>query len=232
MLKSAVFVCLMLCPSLVAAQEQITVAVASSYYAKAQQIKAQFEASHDVEVRLIAGSTGRLYNQIQQGAPFDIFIAADKQRPALLKKTNQVIAYGYVGLQVGKQFTQNLQQLTQAPIKKIVIANPEVAPFGKAVQHVLVQAGLWQALLPKLVYAQNAMQAAMMVEQGLTDAGFVPANKANGLAEVPYVAVLLSNNMAAQTFYRTLGEYQSHSRLEVNAEGIENALGRHGNDGL
>jgi len=216
MLKSAVFVCLMLCPSLVAAQEQITVAVASSYYAKAQQIKAQFEASHDVEVRLIAGSTGRLYNQIQQGAPFDIFIAADKQRPALLKKTNQVIAYGYVGLQVGKQFTQNLQQLTQAPIKKIVIANPEVAPFGKAVQHVLVQAGLWQALLPKLVYAQNAMQAAMMVEQGLTDAGFVPiADKTHALATVPYVAVLLSKSEQAQIFYRTLGSEAQGERRSL-----------------
>ncbi len=217
------FVPLCLCAFVVQAEENITVAVASSFYKQAKIYAAQFEARHDVKVRLVSGATGRLFNQIKQGAPFDIFIAADKQRPAWLKKTNQVIAYGYVGLQVGKQFTQNLQQLTQAPIKKIVIANPDVAPFGLAAKAMLQSQGLWELLKPKLVYAQNAMQAAMMVEQGLTDAGFVPtADKTHALATVPYVAALLSDKANAQLFYQVLGSEasaspskQSHSATKV-----------------
>ena len=63
MFKVAVFVCCIFCSSLVSAQESITVAVASSYYEKVKAYAAQFEAKHDVAVRLVLGSTGRLYNQ-------------------------------------------------------------------------------------------------------------------------------------------------------------------------
>ncbi|MDQ7057989.1 MAG: substrate-binding domain-containing protein [Ghiorsea sp.] len=86
------------------------------------------------------------------------------------------------------------------------MANPDVAPFGLATKQVLQQAGLWQSLQAKLVYAQNAMQAAMMVNQGLVDAGFIPiADKTYALATVPYVAVLLSHTKSAQMFYDFLG---------------------------
>lgn len=192
---------LCLCGSFSYAQESLTVAVASSFYQKAKAYSTQFEAKHDVKVRLVSGSTGRLFNQIKQGAPFDIFIAADKERPALLNKPSKLIALGFLGLQIGKQFSQNIQQLKQSHIRNIVIPNPEVAPFGKAAKQVLQQAGLWAAIKPKLVYAQNAMQAAMMVEQGLTDAGFVPADKENALAEVPYVVVVLTDKAMAKSFY-------------------------------
>lgn len=184
------------------AQEIITVAVASSYYEKTKIYSAEFEKTHDVKVRVVAGSTGRLYNQIKQGAPFDVFIAADQKRPALLGKKSQIIAFGYLGIQIGQTFTHDLNALTQPNIKRIVIANPKTAPFGKAAQQALMQAGLWEKVKPKLVYAQNALQASMMVEKGLVGAGFVPvAKKEQAIALLPYVAVLLLVDGEVQSFF-------------------------------
>ncbi|MDQ6973893.1 MAG: molybdate ABC transporter substrate-binding protein [Mariprofundaceae bacterium] len=195
-------------PSLIYAQESITVAVASSYYEKAKVYSATFEKTHDVMVRVLAGSTGRLYNQIKQGAPFDVFIAADQERPALLGKKSQVIGYGYLGLQIGKGLTHDLHVLTHASIRHIVIANPKVAPFGKVAQQALMQAGLWKKIEPKLVYAQNALQASMMVEQGWVDAAFVPVvNKEQAIALLPYVAVLLNTKPQADLFIHMLRQH-------------------------
>lgn len=192
-------VSLCLCSSFSYAGKTITVAVASSYYEKAKVYSTQFEQSHDVKVRLVSGSTGRLFNQIQQGAPFDIWIAADTQRPALLSSDHKNIGRGYLGI-VTADGMIDLKALLQSHIQHIAIANPDVAPFGLAAKFMLERKGLWKSLQPKLVYAQNAMQASMMVHQGLTDAAFVPiADKTHALAEIPYVAVLLSAK--AQVFY-------------------------------
>jgi len=153
-------VSLFFCGSFSYAAEIITVAVASSYYEKAKVYSLQFEQTHDVKVRLVSGSTGRLFNQIEQGAPFDIWIAADIKRPALLKAKHKLIGQGYLGIQVGSQISE-LKDLQHTSIKHIAIANPDVAPFGFAARIILQTKGLWKALQPKLVYAANAMQAAM-----------------------------------------------------------------------
>jgi len=204
MFKAAVLGCLLCCASWVSAQEVITVAVASSYAEQAKVYAAQFELKHDVSVRLVSGSTGRLYNQIKQGAPFDIWIAAGSQ-PIDLDKPHKAMGDGYLAVQFGKHFTTNLSQLTQGKVRKIAIANPQTAPFGAAAKQILQQQGLWQTLKPKLVYAQNAMQASMMVNQGLVDAAFVPvANDERFIATVPYLAVCLSDKWLAHRFFAIL----------------------------
>ena len=183
------------------AQESITVAVASSFYEKAKAYAAQFEAKHDVAVRLVSGSTGRLYNQIKQGAPFDVFIAAGSQHIDL-DKPNKALGYGYLGIQFSNRFTTDLQELLQPNIHKVAIANPQTAPFGAAAKQVLAQAGLWKKLKPKLVYAQNAMQASIMVNQGLVDAAFVPVQAAqDAIARIPYTAFILIPSTSAQAFF-------------------------------
>ena len=198
------FVSLCLCGFPAFSSETLTVAVASSFYPQAMQYSKQFEAKHDVTVRLVSGSTGRLYNQIKQGAPFDVFIAAGSQKIDL-GKPHKVMGYGYLGVQLGNHFTTDLQELMQSSIYKIVIANPQTAPFGSAAKQVLAQAGLWNKLKPKLVYAQNAMQASMMVNQGLVDAAFVPVQVAqDAIMRIPYTVFLLSNTVIAKDFYITL----------------------------
>jgi len=193
-----------LCAHPLYAQESITVAVASSFYEKAKVYAAQFEAKHHVAVRLVSGSTGRLYNQIKQSAPFDIFIAAGSQKIDL-DKPHKAMGYGYLGIQLGNRFTTDLQRLIQNNIRKVAIANPQTAPFGAAAKQVLEKKGMWQVLKPKLVYAQNAMQASMMVNQGLVDAAFVPVQVAqDAIMRIPYTVFLLSNTVIAKDFYITL----------------------------
>jgi len=192
------------------AQESITVAVASSFYNEAAVLSKTFEQNHDVQVRLVSGSTGRLYNQITQGAPFDMFIAADNKRPELLLKQGKAIAthaagQGYLGLIVHGKLVSKLAQLTNPDIQHIAIANPDIAPFGMATKKILQKQGLWKLLKSKFIYAQNALQAQMLVQKGLVDAGFVAIQKKDAaLATIPYVAVLLSDSAWVRSFYQDL----------------------------
>jgi len=181
------------------AQETLTVAVASSLYPVMREQVKVFEQEHHVTVRLVPGSTGRLYNQIEQGAPFDLFVAADKERPAMLAKQGKAVAilpagHGYLGIMVGKQVVAELGDLTNPSIHHIAIANPDVAPFGRVTRAILQKRGLWDVLQHKFVYAQNAMQAAMMVDKGLVDAGMVPVVLSkNVIAVINYYGVLLND---------------------------------------
>jgi len=199
------FVSLYLCGKPLYAQESITIAVASSFYQQALSISKHFEAQHHIQVRVVSGSTGRLYNQIKQGAPFDVFIAAGTQYIDL-HKPHKAMGDGYLAVQLGNRFTTDLSQLMQDNISKIAIANPQTAPFGAAAKQVLEKQGVWQTLKPKLVYAQNAMQASMMVNQGLVDAAFVPVQSAQSdrgyIASIPYSAFLLTNKKNAQLLYQ------------------------------
>ena len=186
------------------ATEELTVAVASSLYEEMLQKSQDFEKKHAVHIRLISGSTGRLYNQIQQGAPFDVFIAADEIRPNLLLQQNKAMAKytagkGYLGLMIGDQLVSELKRLTQANIKRIAIANPEVAPFGLAAKKLLQQQGLWDILEPKFVYAQNALQSKMLVTKGLVDAAFIPVAPTQPcIATLNYIGVLLVDKSLAK----------------------------------
>jgi len=191
------------------ATETITVAVASSLYPAMQKQADVFEKNHNITIRLIPGSTGRLYNQIIQGAPFDVFISADAQRPAMLVKQGRVlerqqVGQGYLGLMIGHRVVADPAELTDASIRHIAIANPDVAPFGKAAMQALIKLGLWEALKPKLVYAQNAMQAKMMVDKELVDAGLVPVKQAQrSIATLSYVGVLLTEHKFARLWLRS-----------------------------
>ncbi|MDQ6953898.1 MAG: molybdate ABC transporter substrate-binding protein [Mariprofundaceae bacterium] len=193
------FISSLLYTPLTQATENLTIVVASSLYLDMQQQAKSFEEKHNVRIRLISGSTGRLYNQIMQGAPFDVFIAADNVRPALLLKqgralSQHIVGQGYLGLMVGKHWVSNPALLNKPDIQHIAIANPDVAPFGMAAKKVLKQQGLWKILKPKFIYTQNALQAQMLVQQGLVDAGFIPVTKdKKNIASIPYVAVMLTN---------------------------------------
>jgi len=178
-----------------------------------QKKAAVFEQEHDVKIRLVSGSTGRLYNQIMQGAPFDVFIAADEMRPALLVDVGKSVAQynvgqGYLGIKAAKHML-DVRQLRDDLIRHIAMANPEVAPFGQAAKAVLQKMNLWESLKHKIIYAQNAMQAAMMVDKGLVDAGFVPVSAGDSaLAVIHYRAVLLVDKPRARAWlnYLSLAE--------------------------
>lgn len=213
---SSALICVPLCliacflPAFAQAQDIITVAVASSLYPAMQRQAKAFEKNHDTTIRLVPGSTGRLYNQIMQGAPFDVFIAADQTRPAMLESHGKAVAQfevgqGYLGMMVGNHVTAVPEQLTALSIRHIAIANPDVAPFGQATRTVLQKHGLWDALKHKFVYAENAMQALVLVKKGLVDAGFVPVGTNDAsLAVIHYHGVLLVDRGLARLWLKSI----------------------------
>lgn len=163
------------------AQEKISVAVAANFISTFKEIAADFEAKTGVNVEGTFSSTGNLYNQIKNGAPYDVFLSADEQRPALLQKEGLtegtfIYARGKVILwSANKAFCESAtwqDALKNTWIKKIAIANPLTAPYGASAKAALQKAGLLDALQSKLVNAHDIAQSFQYATTSAVDAGF------------------------------------------------------------
>jgi len=165
--------------------ESLTIAVASNFRVPAEQIAAKFEQQTGYEVRISSASTGKLYAQIISGAPFDLLLAADSDRPLLLEEagigirgTRQTYAIGGLVLwsrdpaNAGADCRRLLDDLGAA---RLAIANPKTAPYGIAAQQFLTNAGLWERVSPRLVYGENIAQALHFVATGNASLGLVAA---------------------------------------------------------
>lgn len=159
----------------------ISVAVASNFLRPLAQLTALFTRDTGIGVQHTGSSTGRLYAQINSGAPYDLFLAADGKRPDLLHKAGlaeapMVYARGEVVLWTRDSTVAaaDWQQALAAGRGRIAIAAPGVAPYGDAADAALHKAGLRTAIASRLVFAQTAGQAFQYAEQGATAFGFVP----------------------------------------------------------
>lgn len=163
--------------------EQVTVAVAANFAEVVQHLKADFEQQTGDHVRVTIGSTGALYAQIKNGAPFDIMLAADARRPRLLAQRGGAVpgtlftyAIGRLTLwspdphTVGKD---GAKTLAAADFQKLAMANPRLAPYGAAAEQTLKTLGLYNKLKSRLVTGANIAQTFTMVSTGNADLGFV-----------------------------------------------------------
>ncbi len=159
-----------------ATAEPLTLAVASNFSIPAGELATQFRNRSGYEVRIAAGSTGKLYAQIINGAPFDVFLAADAERPRLLEESGHGV--------VGSRFTYATGSLVlwstdpafagggcrgaleQLGVRKLAIANPQTAPYGAAAKAFLESVGLWEELQAQLVYGENITQTLQFVATG------------------------------------------------------------------
>ncbi|MDX1509212.1 MAG: molybdate ABC transporter substrate-binding protein [Woeseiaceae bacterium] len=161
--------------------ETLTVAVASNFAAAARELAAEFTAEYGVDVRLSVGSTGKLYAQIVNGAPYDVFLAADAERPAALERASLiapgsrfVYAIGALAFWSASRDLGNCAAvLLKAGHGKVAIANPAHAPYGKAALEYLQVNGLYEHVVDDLVYGENIAQAFQFVATGNADYGFV-----------------------------------------------------------
>ncbi len=162
----------------------LTVAVASNALRPVKEIVRLFEKKHSVPVRLASGSTGKLYTQIIQGAPFDVFLAADSERPELLEKKGSIIkegsrfTYATGALAVwgrkGKlPGSFDLTYLADPSIKRIAIANPKTAPYGAATIEALKATGILEKIEKKFIYGENVSQTFNFAKTGNTDVAIV-----------------------------------------------------------
>jgi molybdate transport system substrate-binding protein len=161
----------------------ITVFAASDLGLAFQQLAPAHERSTGTKVTLVLGSTGVLTHQIRNGAPADVFFAANdtyiQQLAAeglTVEATRSTYAQGVIVLASLKTATMPIDDLTDLArpgVRRIAIANPAHAPYGAAAKQALESSGLWLKVESKLVYGENVQQAVQFVRSGSVDAGIV-----------------------------------------------------------
>jgi molybdenum ABC transporter, periplasmic molybdate-binding protein len=168
--------------------ETVSVAVAANFAQAAEALAPLFKAETGHDVTYSFGATGQLYAQIMQGAPFEVFLAADDVRPA------QAVTEGF-GVD-GRVFTYAIGALAlystsidvadgkavleAGTFEKIAIADPATAPYGQAAIETIAALGLTDAIAPKLVTGENITQTLQFVESGNAELGFVAASQVAG----------------------------------------------------
>jgi molybdate transport system substrate-binding protein len=213
--------------ALPARADELTVAVAANFATTLAEIAAKFEQRSATQIIIVRGSTGKLYAQLLNGAPYDIFFAADTQRPALLEAQQQAVAGSRFSYAIGRLVLwspdpqlvdKSAAVLHSADFEYLAIANPRHAPYGAAAQQFLSSAGVWETLQPRLVRGENINQAFQFVASGNASLGLVArsqlANERYGSSgtswEVPesahepivQEAILIKDSEAARTFIK------------------------------
>ncbi|MFN3615807.1 MAG: molybdate ABC transporter substrate-binding protein [Rubrimonas sp.] len=182
----------------VAQDDAPVVAAAADLQFAVEEIAAAFEAETGQRVRLSFGSTGNFARQIREGAPFEIFMAADEKFIAELHRDGFTVDEGdlyAVGrivlklphgspLQADGSLDDLAAALQDGRLEKFAIANPEHAPYGMRAEEALRAKGLWEAIEPRLVLGENVSQAAAFALSGSTQGGII----ALSLALAPQVA--------------------------------------------
>lgn len=181
-LPSLIFGFLLLSVSAFVSAETVHVAVAANFVEPLKNISEQFEKSTGNKIMITSGATGKIYAQIKNGAPYDIFLAADSKTPAKLESENAIVpgsrftyAIGKLALWSAKPgYVDNKGEiLKKQPFKHIAIASPKLAPYGLAAQQTLEKMGMWEALQPKIVQGENIGQTYQFVASGNAELGFV-----------------------------------------------------------
>lgn len=170
-------------PATARAGRPAPVAVAASVQRAMEEIAAQWMRASGRRVSITYGSSGNLVRQIQQGLPAELFLSADEgfalrlADAGLARGRGVIYARGRLALLTAKQsgiaLDAQLQGLKDgwARVRKFAIANPELAPYGRAAREVLHSVGLWEAVQPKLVIGDNIAQATQFVATGAAEAG-------------------------------------------------------------
>ena len=212
------------------------IAVAANFAPALRALAAAFEARGGGRMVIVVGSTGKLYAQIRHGAPFDALFAADEQRPQLLEQQGRArpgsrftYAIGRLALwspEAGRVDAAG-RVLTEGRFRHLAIANPKLAPYGRAARQVLTARGLWPSLRPRLVRGENVAQAWQFVHSGNAELGFVALSQVRQAqtgshwvvpqalyAPIVQQAVLLTDNPLAADFLRFVRGGEGRAMIE------------------
>src|ERR1700675_972114 len=163
-----------------------------------REIKPLFEKATGARVTLVMGSTGNLAKQIEHGAPADVFFAANEsfiddllKAGAVIPQTRALYAQGRLVLATSATSSvavRELADLLKPEVRRVAIANPAHAPYGRAAQEALESVGVWEKVKPKLVYGENIRHTLQFIETGAVEAGIVALSVA-GVPDVRYVPI-------------------------------------------
>jgi molybdate transport system substrate-binding protein len=177
----------------VASADTVLVAVAANFMAPMNQIATAFERKTGHEVSASFGSTGKLYAQIENGAPFEALLAADEATPKRLVKESIAVpgsrftyAAGTLALWSAKPdlVDDEGRVLKSGDFAKLAIANPKLAPYGAAAVATMTALGVKNTLEPKFVVGENIAQTFQFVDSGNADLGFVALSQVMKKGEI------------------------------------------------
>ncbi|MGF1639407.1 MAG: molybdate ABC transporter substrate-binding protein [Rhodospirillales bacterium] len=159
------------------------VAVAANFAEAVETLKPEFERATGHTLVVTTGSTGKLYAQIAAGAPFHVLLSADAEAPARLEREGLAVGSTRTTYAIGKLTLWSADSsrigadgravLTDPGLRFVIVANPDLAPYGVAARQALRSMELWERLQPKIAMAQNIGQAHSMVASGAAEVGFV-----------------------------------------------------------
>lgn len=171
-----------------AQQTQLNIAAAADLKFALTDVATAYEKQSGVQCNLTFGSSGNFFAQIQNGAPFDIFFSADSDYPGKLNEAGLVLPNSADSYAVGKlslwvpansKLTpekSGWQSLLDPAVKKIAVANPDHAPYGRAAIEALKSSGLYEKIKTKLVFGENISQAAQFVQSGNAEIGILASS--------------------------------------------------------
>lgn len=177
---AALFTALLL--STGASADEVQVAVAANFTAPMQKIAADFEKDTGHKAVLVFGATGKFYAQITNGAPFEVFLAADDETPAKLEKEALAVPGTRFTYAIGKLVLWSAKEgyvdgkgevLKKGDFRHVALANPKTAPYGAAAIDTLRKLGLLDSVQPKFVQGENISQTQQFVSTGNAELGFV-----------------------------------------------------------
>ena len=170
-------------PTNTSSSQDLTVAAASDLMPAFEEIGREFESAHKTKVVFVFGSTGMLTKQIENGAPMDLFAAANvsyveqlEQKGLIIPGTKAIYARGRITLWTPGESNLRLEgiaDLARPEVQRIAIANPDHAPYGLAARQALETSGLWERVKPKLVYGDNIRQTLQYAETGNVEVAIV-----------------------------------------------------------
>jgi len=164
--------------------QEITVAAAADLQSAMQDVAARFEKETGKTVKIIYGSSGNFFQQIQNGAPFDMYFSANLDYPKKLEAAGLTLAGSYYQYARGKivvwvpqeskiNLDQGLKALLDPGVKKVAIANPLHAPYGQAAVAAMKKEGIYDKAKEKFVLGENISQTASFIMSGSADIGIV-----------------------------------------------------------
>ena len=196
-----IFVLTIFLPLKIWSYDSLTIAVASNFNLTAEKLAAEFTSETKIPIIISSASTSNLYAQIVNGAPYDIFLAADIERPKKLEEgkyavsgTRRTYAVGALSLWSSDNLFENDQcfsAIKNGSFKKLAIANPEIAPYGLAAREFLKKIGQWESIQKKIVFGENISQTYLFAVTG--NVTFALISRAQAVAEQPIIPTCIWN---------------------------------------
>ncbi len=214
--------------------EPLRIAAASSLRFALEEISKKFQKKYKTELLISYGASGHFYLQIKHGAPYDVFLSANATYPRKLVEKGRALKDTYTVFAKGRLVLFTVKDIelkdysVLLKVKRIALANPKYAPYGKAAMEFLKNAGLYPKVRHKLVYGANVSQAFQFTASGGADIGLValslviPFGKGRWLEVSPelYSPVEHAGVVTVQTKNRELAKEFLNFLKSKDAEGV------------